>query len=112
MLKQLNKNPLLFQAGIIFVVLGGGMSIGTTIYCGVQMRRLRPANAKQLKRPSRQTGNTLTTESTNGVQLVGIYRIKGHDNMAYASSQENVAYSPKLQTVPEDILVVTRSEVT
>ena len=92
--------------------MGGGMSIGTTVYCMIQMKRLRPANAKQLKRPSRQNVRESTTESSDGVQLVGVYRIKGQDNMAYAASHENVAYSPGLQTVPEDIVVVTRSEVT
>ena len=98
---------------MIFVILGGAMSIATTVYCVIQWKRLEPENAKHLKRPKRQAGGALTTESVDGgVQLVGVYRIRGHDNMAYAASQENVAYSPALETVPEDIVIVTRSEVT
>ena len=57
-----------------------------------------------------QTG----TVAEGGVQLVGIYRIKGQDNPAYLSSQENVSAtrgsssSPKLETVPEEVIIITK----
>ena len=88
------------------------MSIGTVVYCIIQWKRLQPVKAKHLKRADRQNGSTLTTESADGVQLVGICRIKGHDNMAYASSQENVAFAQRLETVPKSVVIMTRSEVT
>ena len=88
------------------------MSIATTVYCAIQWKRLLPENAKQLHRPNRQANGTYTTESVDGVQLVGVYRIRGQENLAYAASQESVAYSPALETVPEDIVVVSKPEVT
>ncbi len=107
----------LLQAGIILLALGGSISIGTMLYCGVQWRRQKPKqHPKNLKRTKKQTDSTVSMGDTGdgGVQLVGIYRIKGHDNKAYAASSENVRASSavKLDTVPEDVVVVSRTEVT
>ncbi len=96
-------NYCLFQAGLILAVLGGGISLGTMIYCTIQWNRLKPKD-RSSRRTDRQSNGSANfdTPDAGGVQLVGIYRITGHDNRAYLSSQDNLnSYTPTLGSIPE-----------